>query len=105
MDSTVVDGSILVAAGVIIPFIVSFLKDVTWVPKIKQLVSFAVAAVFAVGVTVVDKGVQLDTWQALLANLGVIFTIAQVFYTQLIKDTSVNATLENTGVGAGKVDK
>lgn len=99
-----VNGSILVAAGVVIPFLVSYLKDIDWSAKTKQLLSFAVSLVFAVGVTVVDKGVQLDTVPALLANLGVIFTTAQVFYQQFIKDTSVNASIENHGVGAGKVE-
>lgn len=102
MDAT--GTSVLVAAGVLIPFIVSYLKDVSWSLKVKQALSFGIATAFGVGVTVVDKGVSIDSVPTLLANLGVIFTTAQVFYVQLLKGSEVNAKLENSGVGAGKAE-
>lgn len=88
------------AAGVAVPFVISFLKDTEWSLKVKQLIAFVISLVVAVGVTVVDKGVSLDSWQALLANLGVLFTTAQLFYTQYFSDTTLNAKLEDSGVGA-----
>ena len=45
---------------------------------------------------------DLSDWKVLVSNLAVIFTVAQVFYNQYFGGTSINAKLENVGVGAGK---
>ena len=97
-------GNIGVAAlaGFVVPFVVSFLKNTAWSAQAKQIVSVAVCLVVAFGITVVDNGVNIGDWKTLLLNLGVIFTVAQVFYQQYFGGTSVNAKLEVSGVGAVK---
>jgi hypothetical protein len=89
-------------AGLIVPFFISFLKNTAWSAKTKQIVSVVVSLVVAVGITVIDNGVNLGDWKQLAANLAVIFTVAQVFYQQYFGGTSVNAKLESIGVGATK---
>jgi hypothetical protein len=89
-------------AGLIVPFFISFLKNTAWSAKIKQVVSVVVSLVVAVGITAIDNGVNLGDWKQLVANLAVIFTVAQVFYQQYFGGTSVNAKLESIGVGATK---
>lgn len=95
-------GNIGVAAlaGFVVPFIVSYLKNMNWSAQVKQVVSVAVCLVVAVGVTAIDNGVDLGNWKDLILNLGVIFTVAQVFYQQYFGGTAVNAKLESIGVGA-----
>lgn len=97
-------GNIGVAAlaGFVVPFVVSFLKNTAWSAQVKQIVSVVVCIVVAFGITVVDNGVDIGDWKTLLLNLGVIFTVAQVFYQQYFGGTSVNAKLEVSGVGAVK---
>jgi len=97
-------GNIGVAAlaGLIVPFFISFLKNTAWSAKTKQIVSVVVSLVVAVGITAIDNGVNLGDWKQLVANLAVIFTVAQVFYQQYFGGTSVNAKLESIGVGATK---
>jgi hypothetical protein len=89
-------------AGLVVPFFVSFLKNTAWSAKTKQIVSVVICLVVAVGITAIDNGVNLGDWKTLLVNLGVIFTVAQVFYQQYFGGTSVNAKLESIGVGAVK---
>ena len=69
-------------AGLFVPFFVSFLKDVTWSTKVKQGVCVAVSVLVAVGITAIDKGVNLTDWKVLVSNLAVIFSVAQIFYNQ-----------------------
>ena len=97
-------GNIGVAAlaGLIVPFFISFLKNTAWSSKTKQIVSVVVSLVVAVGITAIDNGVNLGDWKQLVANLAVIFTVAQVFYQQYFGGTSDNAKLESIGVGATK---
>lgn len=87
-------------AGFIVPFIVSYLKNMNWSVQVKQIVSVVVCLVIAVGITAIDNGVNLGDWKAFIMNLGVIFTVAQVFYQQYFGGTSVNAKLESIGVGS-----
>ena len=91
-------------AGFVVPFFVSYLKNTTWSAKAKQASAVVVSLLFAVGITVVDNGVDLSDWKTLLMNLGVVFTVAQVFYQQYFGGTVVNARLETMGVGAVKAD-
>lgn len=89
-----------IIAGLIVPFAVSFLKSKTWSNQAKQLVAVVVSLVVGAGVTVIDNGVSLATWQDFLANFGVIFTVANIWYNQYFGGTSVNSALENAGPGA-----
>ena len=43
-----------------------------------------------------DNGVA---WENLAANIGVVFTTAQVWYTQIFEGTTINSVLERNGVG------
>lgn len=90
-------------AGFIVPFIVSYMKNMNWSSQAKQIVSVVVSLVIAVGVTAVDNGVDLGNWKDLIMNLGVIFTVAQVFYQQYFGGTAINARLESIGVGHNNV--
>jgi hypothetical protein len=87
-------------AGFVVPFIISYLKNMNWSSQVKQGVSVAVCLVVAVGVTAIDNGVDLGNWKNLVMNLGVIFTVAQVFYQQYFGGTAINAKLESIGVGS-----
>lgn len=89
-----------IIAGLIVPFVVSFLKNKAWSAQIKQIVAIAVSLVVGVGITIIDNGVSISNWQDLLANFGVIFTVANVWYGQYFGDTTINAKLESTGVGS-----
>lgn len=89
--------------GVVMPFVISFLKDVTWSTQAKHAVSLAVSAVAAVGITAIDNGVDLANWQNFVANLGIIFTVSNVVYRQYFENTALNLKVENVGVGARKV--
>lgn len=87
-------------AGFVVPFVVSYLKNMNWSSQVKQGVSVGVSLLVAVGITAIDNGVDLGNWKDLVMNLGVIFTVAQVFYQQYFGGTSVNAKLESIGVGS-----
>ena len=87
-------------AGIIVPFIVSYMKNTAWSAKTKQVVAIVVSLVVAFGITAIDNGVKFDQWKDLLINLGVVFSVAQVFYQQYFGGTAVNAKLESIGVGS-----
>lgn len=89
-----------IIAGLVVPFAVSFLKSKTWSNQMKQLVAVIVSLVVGAGITVIDNGVSVATWQDLLANFGIIFTVANIWYNQYFGGTAINSTLENTGPGA-----
>jgi len=89
-------------AGLVVPVLISFLKNTNWSKKAKQAVAVGTSLIVAVGITVVDNGVDLTDWKVLLANLAVVFTVAQVFYQQYFGGTALNAKLESIGVGAAK---
>lgn len=87
--------------GVVLPVVISYLKNTAWTAKAKQLLSVGISLVAGIGITLIDNGVQFD-WsntQAALANVAVVFTVAQTVYFQYFGNTSTNARLENSGVG------
>jgi hypothetical protein len=90
-----------IIAGLIVPFVVSFLKNKAWSVQVKQVVAIVVSLAVGAGITVIDNGVSIANWQDLLANFGIIFTVANIWYNQYFGNTSVNASLENSGVGSG----
>jgi putative flippase GtrA len=87
-------------AGFVVPFIVSYLKNTSWSAQMKQGVSVVISLLVAFGITAIDNGVDLGNWKNLLLNLGVVFTVAQVFYQQYFGGTSINSKLESIGVGS-----
>lgn len=89
-----------VIAGLVVPFLVSFLKSKAWSTQVKQLVAIVVSLVVGAGITIIDNGVAIANWQDFLANFGIIFTVANVWYSQYFGDTAINAKLESSGVGS-----
>lgn len=87
-------------AGIFVPVLISFLKNTSWSKQVKQGIAIATSAVVAVGITALDNGVNLADWQTLIANITVVFSVAQVVYQQYFGSTALNAKLENVGVGA-----
>lgn len=87
---------VAVAAGFIVPIIISFLKDTNWSTKVKQLLSFVISSVIGLLITVYDGGIS---WDSVVQNIGLVFTTSQVWYTQIFEGTTVNAVLERTGIG------
>ena len=57
-------------AGLVVPFIVSYMKNTTWSAKVKQIVAVVISLVVALGITVIDNGVEIGEWKDLLVNLG-----------------------------------
>lgn len=92
-----------IIAGLVVPFAVSFLKSKSWSTQAKQIIALAVSLVVGAGITIIDNGVQIANWQDLLANFGIIFTVANVWYGQYFGGTALNAKLENSGVGANSL--
>ena len=92
-----------IIAGLIVPFAVSFLKSKTWSVQVKQVVAIAVSLIVGAGITIIDNGVEISNWQDFLANFGVIFTVANIWYSQYFGDTAINAKLESSGVGANAI--
>jgi hypothetical protein len=89
-----------IIAGLVVPFVVSFLKNKAWSAQVKQVIAIAVSLVVGAGITIVDNGVSVVSWQDFLANFGVIFAVANIWYSQYFGGTSLNASLENIGVGS-----
>jgi hypothetical protein len=88
-----------IIAGLIIPFIISFLKNKEWSPEAKQALAIAVSLVAAAGVSIFDNGLDVSTWEAVVSNFGVIFASANIWYNQYFGHTEVNHKLEDRGVG------
>lgn len=97
------DASIGIAAlaGLFVPFIVSFLKNVNWNTKVKHIIAVVVSGAIGVGITAIDNKTNLTDWSALLTNIAVVFGVSQVWYNQYFGGTALNAKIENIGVGAG----
>lgn len=88
-------------AAIIIPPIVSFLKNTDWSFQIKQLLSFVVSFVAGLLVLVVDNGVSVDTLtdtNLVFNNFAMIFTASHIMYTQFFEKLKVNEKLEDIKV-------
>jgi hypothetical protein len=97
------DGSTMtfaVVAGLIIPTVISYLKSTGWSKQAKQALSFAASVVVGIGISVIDYGVSFDDWSSIVANVGIVFTTAQLFYRQYFADTELNERLEKAGIGS-----
>lgn len=92
-------------AGFIVPFIVSFLKDLMWSAKVKQLVALVVCIVIGAGVTIIDQGIVINNWDTFVQNFTIIFTTAQIWYIQYFENTNVNMKLEDLKVLGSKEEE
>lgn len=81
-------------ASVVMPFIVSLLKNPAWSAELKLGLAIVVAVALGAAVAVVDGGVTLVT---LTANIGQVLGYSQIFYGLIVKNTGINAKLEAVG--------
>lgn len=96
MDANVMGAATIV--GIVLPLLVSYLKNIEWSREVKQLVAGGLSLVAAAFVGVVDNGITNWNVDQLVTNFALIFTAAQITYTQYFGKTELNKKLENTGV-------
>jgi len=83
---------ISIVQGLLLPFVVSFLKGQQWSNNVKLLFSMAVSLV----VSALTLLVQNDfNWNYLLANAALIWSSAQVVYKTWFQNTTVETKLTN----------
>lgn len=86
MDITIVS----IILGLVLPFVVSFLKGQQWSENVKMLFSMGVAIV-AAAITLL---VQNDfNWESLLANSATVWAMAQVLYKTWFQTTNAEGKL------------
>jgi hypothetical protein len=78
--------------GLLLPFLVSFLKGQQWGNNVKMLFSMGVSLVVSAATLLVQNDFN---WEYLLTNAALIWASAQVVYKTWFQDTAVNATLSN----------
>lgn len=86
MDTTVVS----VILGLILPFVVSFLKGQQWSDNTKMLFSMGVAIVAAAATLLVQNDFD---WNALLTNAATVWATAQLLYRTWFQNTSAEVKL------------
>jgi len=92
---------VLVALGLLVPFVVSLIKKEQWSTKVKFLLCLAVS--FAVtAITMFIQG-EFHTWLEFVAKSGIVFATSQSFYVLHFGDTDINATL--TAIGSDIVEE
>lgn len=82
--------------SLVVPLLVSFLKDVQWSPNAKLLLTFAVSFVSAF-VSLWLSGTQLDI-KNVAQSAAVIFSTATAIYRFLLEHTRLNTKLESIKV-------
>lgn len=83
-----------VIEGVVFPFVASFLKGQHWDKNVKFVLSMG----FAVAVAAVSLVISGDlTWNELLANSAIVWSVAQANYQLYFKDTAVETSLAEFG--------
>jgi len=83
---------ISVVQGLLLPFVVSFLKGQQWSHNVKLLFSMVVSLIVA-GITLLVKN-DFD-WNYLLANAALVWASAQILYKTWFEDTGVEVKLAN----------
>ncbi len=77
--------ALAVVIGGLLPVVISLFKQVSWSGRAKKWFAVAVSAAAAVILTAADLGLseldQLDTWEQLAANAGIIYALAQTTYS------------------------
>jgi hypothetical protein len=80
--------------GFIVPPIVAFLQRSSW-PKWAKVGLAGVVSLAVAFLSLLQDGKLGDaSWKVIVANLGVVFTVATAFYKLHFDDTQLNATLE-----------
>lgn len=101
MFDTGVDGSVLAAVpllGVLVPFLVSYLKEEHWPAWVKQILTLGICAgagVIAIGAT---QGFEDLTFKTLTAYGASVFVIAQTVYRLWFKDSGIDKQLTSVSL-------
>lgn len=85
-------GSII--GGLILPFVISFLKSSKWSRQVKLSLAAALSLILAVIVNAATSGLDAS----FLANWGIIFTTASTLYATILDKSGIENTLRNIGV-------
>lgn len=83
---------ISIVQGLLLPFLVSFLKGQQWGDNVKLLFSMGVSLVVAALTLLVQNDFS---WDYLLANAALIWSSAQVVYKTWFQNTAVEVKLAN----------
>ncbi len=81
--------------GVVLPFIISFLKTATWPRPYKLALAAGSSVVVAVGVNLIVSNFDLA---AVGANTAVVFGTASTVYSTLLEKSGIEAYLREHGV-------
>lgn len=84
-----------VTLGLLAPFLISFLKDVCWPDSTKAILAFVVCVVFGAATAYVSGG---TTFENATTSVGIVFTVANLFYKTYFEHTHTNARLEQASI-------
>ena len=82
---------VALACGLLMPFVISWLKDCNWPDWVKVLLSLGVSVLGGALAAAATGQLDLNT---LTTNSGIVFTSATVFYKAWFANTSMNNRLE-----------
>lgn len=85
-----------ILTALVVPFLVSLLKDVNWSPNTKLLLTFVVSLLAAL-VSLWFSGTTFDA-ENIAQSTAVIFSVATAIYRFLLERTGLNTTLESIKV-------
>lgn len=85
-----------IVLGVLMPPLISWLKNCEWHAGAKAALSLLVCMVAGALVAVMSE--QVTDWRDIAGTAAVIFTIATTVYQTWFKSTDLNATLEEKAV-------
>lgn len=80
--------------GVILPFVISFLKSASWPRYYKVGLALGTSLIVAVVIALVTGDVDLT----ILANWGVIFGTAETLYTTILSKSGLEDVMRSKGV-------
>lgn len=86
-----------VVLGFVVPFVVSWLKNLKWHKAVRVALAGAVSVVAATGSLFVQG--ELTSWSSLAANAAIIWGVAFANYKAWFQNTDLNAELEIRGPG------
>jgi hypothetical protein len=88
---------VLLASGIVIPPIVSFIKKTSWPSRVKFLLSIGVA--FAVASAVLAGQGEFGSWSEFVGKVSLVWAESQVIYQLYFDETTMNARLEQMNSG------
>lgn len=81
-----------VIVGVVMPFIISTLKNAAWPKQAKFALALGLSLVGG-GLTAYFGGQLVFSWERALVDAAIVFTAAQAFYKLWIEDSQVDRLL------------